>query len=359
MFNPSRLRVARKRCKLNKTRLAELIGVDPRSVSAYERGEYEPSAETLAELTRVLKFPAGFFAAADLHEPSAITASFRSMARMSASNREAALAVGALAIDLDNWIGDRFTLPTSNLPDLTGEDPETAAMTMRQHWGLGERPIRNMIHLLESMGIRIFSMVEDTTEVDAFSYWHDARPFIFLNTLKSAERGRFDAGHELGHLVLHRHGGPQGKEAESEANRFASAFLMPRASILGRVPAIPSLGALVSLKQHWIVSVVALAYRLHVLGVLTDWHYRALCVEMAQLGYRAGEPAGAPREMSMILPKILSALRAEGMTKFDLAAEMQIDAEELDKLVFGLILVSLGGGSISTTRSARSLHLVK
>lgn len=46
-------------------------------------------------------------------------------------------------------------------------------------------------------------------EIDAFSLWRDDRPYIFLNTSKSAERSRFDAAHELGHLVLHRQGTPR------------------------------------------------------------------------------------------------------------------------------------------------------
>lgn len=96
--------------------------------------------------------------------------------------------------------------------------------------GLGEAPIANMVHLLETKGVRVFSLVEDCHELDAFSTWLDGTPFVFLNTRKSAERSRMDAAHELGHLVLHRVGRPQGKEAEEEATRFGAAFLMPRAS---------------------------------------------------------------------------------------------------------------------------------
>ncbi|WP_327735886.1 ImmA/IrrE family metallo-endopeptidase [Streptomyces nojiriensis] len=45
--------------------------------------------------------------------------------------------------------------------------------------------------------------------------------------MKSAERSRFDAAHELGHLVMH--GSDRecaGPEAERQANDYASAFLM-------------------------------------------------------------------------------------------------------------------------------------
>lgn len=359
MFSPTRLRVARKRRKMNKTTFAERIGVELRTVTGYERGEYEPSDETLTRIARALSFPRGFFMGEALHEPSPATASFRSMSRMSAANREAALASGALAFLLNDWLAARFILPASDVPDLREEEPEAAAMTLRQHWGLGERPIKNMVHLLEARGIRVFSMAEDTVEVDAFSLWRDTTPFVFLNTLKSAERSRFDAAHELGHLVLHRHGGPPRsycgehdsdepdadcRMMEHEANRFASAFLMPRGSVLAHAPAQPSLNLLIQLKAYWLVSVSALAYRLHSLGMLTDWHYRSLCIEIAQKGYRTKEPNGASREMSQILAKIFTALREDGMLKGDVADALQIEVSELDKLVFGLMLVGLSGG---------------
>lgn len=360
MFSPSRLRVARKRRSLNKTRFAELIGVDLRTVTGYERGEYEPADDTMARIVRVLDFPEGFFVGSELHEPSPATASFRSMARMSAANREAALASGALSFALNDWIEARFKLPPTNVPDLREHEPEVAAMMLRQQWGLGEQPIRNMVHLLESKGIRVYSMAEDTADVDAFSLWRENTPFVFLNTMKSAERGRFDAAHELAHLVLHRHAGPKGRETEREADQFASAFLMPRASVFGYAPVLPTLDILVKLKKHWIVSVAALAYRLHALEILSDWHYRSLCIEIGQRGYRTHEPEAAQREMSQILAKVFAVLRDEGINKSDVADDLCIQITELDKLVFGLMLLGIqGGGTSANTRQKPHLRVVK
>jgi len=73
-------------------------------------------------------------------------------------------------------------------------------------------------------------------------------------------------------------------------------------SVLGHAPVLPSLNTLINLKKLWVVSVAALAYRLHQLGALTDWHYRSLCIEMGQRGYRTNEPDEAPREMSLVFP---------------------------------------------------------
>jgi Zn-dependent peptidase ImmA (M78 family) len=143
-------------------------------------------------------------------------------------------------------------------------------------------PIRNVIHLLEANGIRVFSLSIDAIEVDAFSMWSGDNPVIMLNTLKSAERSRFDAAHELAHLVLHRHGGPESiRDAEVQADAFASAFLMPKGSVEANAPKFPSVGELIRLKKIWGVAVSALNYRLHKLGLLTDWHYRRLCMELS------------------------------------------------------------------------------
>lgn len=345
MFNPTRLSLARKRRRLSKSGLAAKIGVSLRSITGFERGEFEPSDETLTRTASVLEFPIEWFSGPDLPCPSPDSASFRSQARMTASNRDAALALGSFAFLVSSWLESRFTLPPPDLPDLRDAEPEVAAVILRQHWGLGERPIKNLVHLMESKGVRVFSMAEDTAEVDAFSSWNTATPFVFLNTMKSADRSRFDAAHELGHLVLHRHPDRDIKQNESEANRFASAFLMPRGSVLGLIPIPPTLNALVQLKRHWIVSVSALVRRLKDLGVLTEWHYRSLCMEMGQKGYRTKEPEEATREMSLMLPKLFKALREDGVTKSELARELWISMEDLDALVFRLILTVLEGGT--------------
>jgi Zn-dependent peptidase ImmA (M78 family) len=101
-----------------------------------------------------------------------------------------------------------------------------------------------MIHLLESKGIRVYFIAEDYKNVDAFSVWDENTPLILLNTFKSSERSRFDAAHELGHLVLHKHGVPRSKKAEQDANSFAAEFLMPRTNILAQAPKIPDFNSL-------------------------------------------------------------------------------------------------------------------
>ena len=245
MFNPGRLSLARRRRGLTKKGLAELLGVTPLTILRYERGESTPPPENIAKLTNALAFPESFFFEPDIDEPLIDAASFRSMSGMSARQRDAALAAGSLAFVLTDWVEQRFELPAADLMDFSDERPDVAACSLRQKWGLGERPIKNMVHLLESKGARVFSLAENTRTIDAFSLWHNENPYVFLNVMKSSERSRFDAAHELGHLVLHRHGGPKGRGAEDEANKFAMSFLMPESDVLAAIPRVHTLNQIV------------------------------------------------------------------------------------------------------------------
>jgi Zn-dependent peptidase ImmA (M78 family)/transcriptional regulator with XRE-family HTH domain len=364
VFTASRLGLARRRRGLTKKHLADLVGVSDRSITAYEAGEIVPQEDTLRRIAEALDFPMSFFSGPDLEEIPKLAASFRSMARMTASQRHSAQASGSLALALHDWISRQFKLPETDVPRVgPGVDPETAAEIVRTEWQLGHQPVPNLIHLLEARGVRVFSLTQENREVDAFSVWL-RQPFVFLNTQKSAEHSRFDAAHELGHLVMHGHHQiPQGKEIEREANQFAAAFLMPAADMLARAPRSPDVDTLIRIKKRWQVSVSALAYRLHQLGALSDWHYRRLAVEISKRGYRTTEPQPIPRETSQILNKVFATLRKEGVTKADVARQLDLHPADLDRLVFNLALLPIDAPDIGRERThdaprGRGLRLV-
>lgn len=83
-----------------------------------------------------------------------------------------------------------------------------------------------------------------------------------------------------------------GPEAERQANDFASAFLMPPASLLGHMPAGARVDQILQGERIWKVSAMALTYRMHDLNLLTDWQYRSTCAELSARGYRSDEPQG-------------------------------------------------------------------
>ena len=341
-FNPSRLEFARMRRGWTKARLAKELGLQVRSIQGYESGEYAPEPERLKIISNLLRFPPPFFAGDDLPSIEPDTASFRAMSKMSATLRNTALGTGVTAFLVNDWIEERFRLPNADLPDLSDLSPEDAAASLRRMWGLGEAPIGNLIHLLEARGVRIYSLAIEAREVDAFSVWHRGQPFVFLNTFKSAEHSRFDAAHELAHLVRDRHsmlhGHAHSPDMERDANAFASAFLMPRASVVAQRLGTVTLGKLIELKRVWGVSLAALAYRMNQLGLFSEWAYRNVCIQIAKSGYRTSEPSPMRAEVSQLLRKVFDFLRAEGITRSVMARQLSLAQEDIDNLTFGLTL---------------------
>lgn len=358
-FTPSRLVLARERRGTTQRELSEAVGVHVRSIKGYELGDFPPSRDVLDRIAECLGFPAAFFEAAPVEAISMAAASFRALTRASAGRRNRAVAAGTIALDFHAYLSERFDLPKPNVPDLRHATPENAAEYVRRAWGLGQKPIPHMVHLLERQGVRVFSLSEDCVVIDAFATWRDGVPFVFLNTQKTPERSVFDAAHELGHLVLHQHGVPQGQKAEQEADTFASHLLMPEHAIRASAPRHATVATIAGMKKSWRVSVAALGYRLHALGLMSEWQYRHFNIELASRG-RANEPSPLSREKSAILSKTLAALAEEGVTLRDVARELCVPVAELRALTFGMHIVEGGAQSVRVQpRIPARLKLVK
>lgn len=344
-FSYNRLEVARRKSGLTKGALAEAAGISPRNLTSYKKDEQEPTPETIARLADAVGFPIGFLYGDDIDELTPDGVSFRSMSTLTARLRDQALGSGDLALLLSDWIEERFELPEPNVPRYQDVDPEVAAEGVREAWGLGDAPLPNLVHLLEAHGVRVFSLAEDSRAVDAYSFWRGPVPYVFLNTRKTAEHSRMDAAHELGHLVLHAHGGPTGREAEQEAYRFGGAFLMPAGSVRAHAPRTATVDQLAVAKRRWKVSVANLAYRMHQLGVISDWQYRSIFIDLNRRG-RKNEPV-APgyeklrTETSQVLNKVFRALREDGVSRAAVARELNIPPKMLNESIFGLVLSSI------------------
>ncbi|MEK7457715.1 MAG: ImmA/IrrE family metallo-endopeptidase [Pseudomonadota bacterium] len=338
MFNPNRLNQARLRRRLTGKALAERAGLAQDTVSRLERGLHDPEEGSVAALAAALDYPEDYFYLGDPVDLDADSVSFRSLSKMSVKERDAACSAGSLGLQLCQWVEERFALPGPDLPDLSYEtDPEAAAVALRQHWGLGQKPIGNMIGLLEVNGIRVLSLAENTAQVNAFSFWRDDRAYIFLNNFKTPESSIFDSAHELGHLVLHRHAGTRvDRNAEREADAFAAHFLMPRHDVLARVMRPVTVDVVLKAKGRWRVSAMAMAYHLRTLERLSDYQYKSLVIEMSRRGYRSGEPLGIERESSIIWRKVLAQLWSEKVTRADIARELSLPLDEIQSLLWGL-----------------------
>ena len=241
----------------------------------------------------------------------------------------AEIVTGVISPDLNQ----RFEFPSTNMPELSWHKfPENAAEELRKAWQLGDGPISNMVHLLESKGVEVYWLDENSPTVDAVSFFREDKAFVILNSNKnSGERSRFDAAHELGHLVLHRNmkGSLDSLEIETQANQFASAFLMPKIQVELEWPKRPHLQLLFSLKSRWKVSAAAMIYRGKEVGVFSEWQARDAFKKLSASGMHKGEKAPVSPEQSFIHNEVFRTLKNKDVSPIDYAKELFLNRESL------------------------------
>ncbi|WP_168207326.1 XRE family transcriptional regulator [Microlunatus elymi] len=348
-FLPERLTVARERVGWTKAELADACGVTRRTVSDWEAGRVvRPPVEQIAD---VLDFPVGFFGVEPVDQVDVEHVSFRALTSLSARELKSTIAAATITGSLARWIDENYATPEVDIPWLDqlippvspgDPNPIQAAASLRRIWNIGDRPIPNMMSLLESRGVRIFSLSPDVREVDAFSLWLSERPTIFVNPDKSGERLRFDLAHELGHLVMHRAVVTAGRrECEISANSFAGSFLMPAAKLMAIVGRNVSLTTVFELKRLFRVSATSMVFRLHELKLINDWKYRNWMSDLSGRGFRRSEPDGIPSEKSELLTQIVRLAREDGLPIARLADNLHIPARDVRAALGGLTLVSM------------------
>ena len=132
------------------------------------------------------------------------------------------------------------------------EEIESIALAVREYWELDLSPISNLQLTLEENGIVITGFDTVDRKIVAFSQRtliDDGNVFFIAVAQGEKPKGRifFDMAHELGHILLHPWsesldliGKEEFKSRENQANRFASAFLLPKESFLQEIQAYPT-----------------------------------------------------------------------------------------------------------------------
>ncbi len=105
--------------------------------------------KSVGKMALALGYPVEFFYADDPDELDTSAVSFRSLTKMSAKERDAAIAAGRLGLEVNEWLETKFSLPSPDVIDLSYEtNPQVAAKALRTYWSLGERPIPTTLGLL-------------------------------------------------------------------------------------------------------------------------------------------------------------------------------------------------------------------
>lgn len=292
-FKGSQLRLARHYWGKTLQDVSDDLEKTRQYVSQMETGKITPRfdddiVENLASSLDVT--PAFFFKEAGV-TLSEEQAHFRKLATTKACMKHKVLARGSIFDEVVDFIDTKVRLPKVDFPDESGvesaEEIERAAERVRAYWGLGLGPISHMVRVAERAGAVVAFFEDASTEVDALSIT-SRRPVIVRNDAKQSPfRLRFDIAHEVGHLVLHEGIVTGDRKTESEANRFASAFLMPRSTFL---KVFPKRGTRIDwtgiseLKMDFQVSKAAILYRARSLGLLDEGQYKGAVITLKNRG---------------------------------------------------------------------------
>lgn len=265
----------------------------------YEKGEVNPDSEMLDILCEVLRVRPDYFTRETIVELGAIN--FRKLQRFPPKEQsciiERTREVLSRYLELEEILGLKKTFehPVQNSMINSPEDIEKIAHEIREKWKLGNGPIINVAELLEENNIKVLEL--DTKEgFDGMQTWINEKdiPVIVLNVgkLKSNDRKRFTAFHELGHLLLPLEGIDE-KLAERYCHRFAGAMLFPKEAIineLGNKRSKISIQELGFLKQQYGISIQAMIFRLGDLGIITENYKRYYFQYINQMGWKVEEP---------------------------------------------------------------------
>lgn len=277
---PERIKEAREASGFTLDGFADALGKSRQALAQFETGQTSPSGDTMSSIIALTGQPLSFFVTVPARPGNAGTIFWRSLKRMEQRHRKRIARRLQWAGDITALADEFIELPAVDIPHLDF-DPETAdeheieeaAEFLREYWGLGIGPIVNLANLLESKGIIIVRESVDCPDMDGVSCWINGRPFILLSAeVTSGPRDLFNLAHELAHIFLHALVEVTDKNLamiEKQADRFASAFLMPSEAFAKEVFGI-SLDFFKTLKKRWGVAIAAMAYRCKDLNIITD-----------------------------------------------------------------------------------------
>lgn len=289
----STVRVAR---GLTQSSLAKASGISQATISKVESGLIDLDAQRWGDLSRALDAPVALLAT-KVNNPAGRAVVFhrkRSSLPVSVANRLRA-ELDLLHMQVAALLGHTIPVRIERiaLPPDGYVTPEEIAQQIRRELGVPPGPVRDLVGLLESVGIAVVRRDLGSVKVDALMSWPPgSRPVVLLGAHAPGDRQRFSVAHEMGHAVMHE---LPSDNQETEADRFAAEFLMPRADIGSQLRDV-TLAKLARLKPEWGVSMAALLRRARDLAQISDSVYRRLSIELSSAGYRTREPVEVPGE---------------------------------------------------------------
>lgn len=333
----NRIRQARLAAGLTLAALGEKVGVTHTAIQKYEKGTLTPPSSQLLKLARACGIRVEYFFRT--HDVELVDPEFRKQATFGKAAQE------ALKIKVVNLIEKRvellgffpespllrFQAPADLPPRITALDQlEALADQVRGAWSLGLNPIGDLTDTLETLGLLVIVVDEEHpgfSGLTATARTSDGRlyPVVAVSSRWPGDRQRFTLAHELGHLLLAGRLDAQVHE-EKACDRFAGAFLAPRAAV------VQLLGAsrrglewqeLFALKHEFGLSMAGWLQRARQCGVITDVLHLALWKGFSAKGWRKMEPGEpVPREHPRLFEQLVYRALGEQYVSESKAAEL-------------------------------------
>lgn len=354
-LRPEELKKARDRRRLALSEASRASGFPEEVLQQWESGDAAPSLDEASDLAQVYRCSLDQFLEPSQEPPRFDLRAHRPM-DVDDLERQVQDTVSLFerwcdtAAEIEELAGRR----TIRLQQMSDAEPTAMSTSLRQEFGVEDRPIGNIRRLIEEeMGTLVFSF--PCEGLSGISWWHPkAGPAMLVNRNDSKGRQNWTSAHELGHLLQGNavvlcdtmrtnHSEPR----ERSADRFAAEFLMPATDLRGHI-ARSGLGQLLdrdeTLQQiaiRYRVSREALSRRLEEFGFLPrgftndrlpDW--LAQMPQPSQGRRRSSRRKQRVRELGEgLVNRAIKAYEAGSITLSKLAEELDLGVVEAESLV--------------------------
>lgn len=332
--------LARQARGISQEDLAQSVGINQGFLSKVENGLKEPSEDVVNKIAGVLKFPLTFFYQQDeiYGLPVSVHPSHRKKSSVSMKGLDMVHAeLNITLMNIKRLLQSVELSPRSVFPrfdvDEYDHDIERIADLTRKSWLLPRGPIDNLTRCVERAGCLVIWCDFKNLSIDGITLAiHNMPVCVFLNRNRTADRMRFTLAHEIGHIVMHKY---PSLDMEDQADKFASAFLMPSQDIAEGLKSFGNkltLEHLAYLKPIWRVSMQAILMRAKALGIINknQSEYMWKKISFARIRFQEPPELDFPHEEPTLLPSVFK-LHVEklGYSMSEIAQSLHLYETEL------------------------------
>lgn len=341
-YNFKMLTVAREARGLTQAQLvAKVPNLTQGNYSKMEKNLLTVTPETLNNIAKALDFAPEFF----FYDKPLFHQGEYYYRKRSTMPRKQQIKLEAIFDLIRVWVEGLVSsveIPDFSLPRIEvrgGNTPEEIAKKIRGLMRVPRGPIDKLVNLLEANGVIVLFLNDapekfDGTTVVTISGQH----IIVVNNDMPNDRKRFTLSHEFGHILMHLAFAPiidDNRDCESEANRFASEFLMPESDIRGHLVRF-RFNMVGDLKLYWKVAKSAIIRRAFTLNYIDQNKYNYMMIELSRSGERKSEKIQVSLDEPQLLRLIAETHFNELEYSFeDLSKSVAINRDDFDHYILG------------------------